>query len=181
MVCYDLIPRTLVGDVLVAGTTRGLCAVLIGRKTAGAFRAELARLFPGEKLERNPVRMAPYRKELKEYFDGKRKRFTAPIDLAAIHSPFQRKVLRKLHALPFGRVVTYGELAARSGSPGAARAVGTAMARNPLAIVIPCHRVVAASGGLGGYSGGLSKKKSLLIHEGVQPTRSSLIEAGAKS
>ncbi len=177
MIYHDLINNTLVGDVFVAATPKGLCAVSIGKKSTRAFQTELARIFPGEAIERNPTRLEPYKKELEQYFRRKRTRFTAPIDLSAVRSPFRRKVLRKLHALPFGRVLTYGELATRSGSPGAARAVGTAMATNPLAIVIPCHRVVAASGGLGGYSAGLSKKRKLLIHEGVQPTRSSLTRA----
>lgn len=180
MICHDLIPRTLVGDVFIAATAKGLCMVSIGEKTGGAFLAELKRRFPGERFENSPSRLAPYRRELEEYFRGKRTQFTSPIDLSGVRGPFQRKVLRHLHALPFGRVLTYGELAARSGSPGAARAVGTTMAANPLAIVIPCHRVVAASGGLGGYSAGLSRKKKLLFHEGVQPTRPSLIKAGGR-
>ena len=178
MIYYDHIPRTLAGNVFIAASERGLCAVSVGKKTAVAFRKELSRMFPGEKFEGDPARLARYRRELEEYLRGTRKRFTVPIDLTAVHGSFRRKVLEKLYALPFGRVVTYGELAARSGSPGAARAVGTAMSTNPLAIVVPCHRVVASSGGIGGYSAGLALKRKLLVHEGVPPTRAGLIEAG---
>jgi len=179
MIHYDIIPRTMVGDIVIAATSEGLCAVLFGKKTGGALEKRLASMFAGEPIARDKRRLAPYRREIEEYFRGKRERFTMPIDLRAVRSPFQRRVLRKLFALPFGRVMTYGDLAARSGSPGAARAVGTAMSKNPAALVIPCHRVVGASGSLGGYSGGLSKKKALLLHEGVTPTKSGLLKAGA--
>jgi methylated-DNA-[protein]-cysteine S-methyltransferase len=175
MIYYDFIPRTMIGNTLIAATGRGLCAVLIGERTKKGFEKKLAGMFPGETLEESPRHMQSYRKELHEYFSGKRTRFAEPVDLCAVRSPFRRKVLRKLHKLPFGRVTSYGALASQSGSPGAARAVGTAMATNPLSIVIPCHRVVASSGGLGGYGGGLPTKEKLLRHEGVEPTRSNLL------
>jgi len=177
MIHYDLIPRTLVGNVFIASTEKGLCAVYVGDKTLDAFKAQLARMFPDETLKKSSPHLKAYRKELEEYFGGKRTSFTVPVDLSLVRSSFQRKVLRRLLALPFGRVTSYGELAERSGFPGAARAVGTTMASNPLAVVIPCHRVVASSGGLGGYSAGLSRKKKLLAHEGVPPTRSNLLKA----
>lgn len=180
MIHYDVIPRTMVGDILIAATHRGLCAVLFGKAAGGALDKRLSAMFPGESAARGRARLAPYRREIEEYFAGKRSRFTIPIDLSHVRSPFQRKVLRKLHALPFGRVTTYGDLAARSGSPGAARAVGTAMSKNPVALVVPCHRVVGAAGSLGGFSGGLSKKKTLLVHEGVTPTKSGLLKAGGR-
>lgn len=180
MIYYDFISGTLVGDVLIAATPRGLCAVLFGGKTHDALRAHLERMFPREALGRSRDRLRSHRKELEEYFAGKRKRFTAPIDLSAVRSPFRRKVLKTLRAVPYGKVTSYGQLAERAGSPGAARAVGTAMATNPLAVVIPCHRVIGAAGALGGYSGGLSKKIKLLLHEGVEPTRSSLLKASAR-
>lgn len=180
MIYYDFVPGTLVGDVLIAATSKGLCAVLFGAKTRDALETNLARMFPRVSLERSRSRLASHRREIEEYFAGKRKRFSTPVDLSAVRSPFRRRVLRTLKSIPFGKVTSYGELAARCGSPGAARAVGTAMATNPLALVIPCHRVIAASGGLGGYSGGLSKKMRLLIHEGVEPTRSSLLKASVR-
>jgi methylated-DNA-[protein]-cysteine S-methyltransferase len=146
MIYYDLIRRTLVGNVFIAATDKGLCAVLVKDKTLDAFKTELARMFSDETFKRTPSRLKVYRKEIEGYFAGERTEFTCSLDLSSVRSSFQRKVLHKLFTLPFGRVVSYGELAARSGFPGAARAVGTTMAQNPIAVVIPCHRVVAAGG-----------------------------------
>lgn len=108
--------------------------------------------------------------ELDEYFAGTRQDFDISVDLGDVHAPFHRNVLETLfRGVAFGETVTYGELAEMSGSPRAARAVGEAMRRNPIPIVIPCHRVVAVNG-LGGYMGrqGLDTKRWLLAHEGVQ-------------
>jgi methylated-DNA-[protein]-cysteine S-methyltransferase len=105
-------------------------------------------------------------RELAEYFAGQRRAFEVPLDFSA-WPPFTRKILEELRKVPYGATLTYGELAARAGCPRAARAVGRAMAANPLPIVIPCHRVVAADGRLGGYSGGdgLPTKQWLLSFE----------------
>ncbi len=181
MIHYDLIPGTPVGNVFIAATNRGLCAVLVGDKSLDTFKKRLTEMFRGEVFEKDPARTRKYRRELEEYFRGERTRFTVPVDLSAVRSPFRQKVLRKLHELPFGRVTTYGDLARQSGSPRAARAVGSTMATNPLSIVIPCHRVVGSSGGLGGFSGGLSMKRKLLVLEGVEPKRSGLLKAARKS
>ena len=97
MICYDLIPRTLVGNVFIAATDTGMCAVFVGDKTFAAFKAQLAQMFPDETLKKSPAGLKAYRKELEEYFERKRTRFTVPIDLSAVQSSFQRKVLRKLH------------------------------------------------------------------------------------
>ncbi len=180
MIHYDFMSGTIVGNVCLAASGEGLCAVLIGDRTRKAFREELAGMFPGESFAADAGKLKAYRRELEEYFAGKRARFTVPLDLSAVRGPFRRKVLRKLIALPLGSVISYGALAKRSGSPGAARAVGTAMSTNPISLVIPCHRVVGAGGGLGGYSAGLPRKKKLLIHEGVEPTRANLTRAGKR-
>jgi len=105
-------------------------------------------------------------RELAEYFAGRRQAFEVPLDLSG-WPPFTRKILEELCKVPYGATLTYGELATRAGAPRAARAVGQAMAANPLPIVIPCHRVVAADGRLGGYSGGagLPTKQWLLAFE----------------
>jgi methylated-DNA-[protein]-cysteine S-methyltransferase len=103
-------------------------------------------------------------REIREYLAGRRREFTVPIDTAAL-PPFHKKVLLAARKIPFGQTETYAALAARVGSPHAARAVGQAMARNPLALVLPCHRVVATGGGLGGYGGGLDLKRRLLALE----------------
>jgi methylated-DNA-[protein]-cysteine S-methyltransferase len=106
--------------------------------------------------------------ELDEYFANRRRRFTMPLDFAEASAPFRRRVLETLQDdVGFGETVTYGELAARAGRPGAARAVGSAMANNPLPVVVPCHRVVGAGGSLGGYGGGLDLKRALLALEGL--------------
>lgn len=99
-------------------------------------------------------------RELNEYFAGVRKAFTFPIKTEG--SQFYQSVWHELTRIPYGETVTYGELARVLGNPGAARAVGTANGRNPIPIVIPCHRVVAAGGKLGGYGGGLTLKRRLL-------------------
>ncbi|MDH3216176.1 MAG: methylated-DNA--[protein]-cysteine S-methyltransferase [Candidatus Krumholzibacteria bacterium] len=174
MIYYDFIPNSLVGDVLIAASEKGLCAVIFGRRTKKGHVKKLMQMFATEPVARRPAFMRPYRRELKDYFAGKLRKFTQPIDLSAIHGPFQRKVLQRLARLPFGQLISYGELAVRSGSPKAARAVGSAMAANPLPVVIPCHRVVESRGKLGGYSAGLSKKKKLLAHEGVLPEQLNL-------
>jgi len=98
--------------------------------------------------------------ELAEYFVGHRRRFTIPLDLRG--TPFQRKVWKALLAIPYGRTRSYSQIARQIGRPKAYRAVGQANHRNPVAIVVPCHRVVAADGGLGGYGGGLDRKQFLL-------------------
>lgn len=103
--------------------------------------------------------------ELMEYFDGKRTEFT--VETAPQGTPFQLAVWKKLAQLPFGKVVTYGDLARTIGRPSACRAVANAVGKNPLLIVFPCHRVVAANG-LGGFSGGISVKRALLRLEQVE-------------
>ncbi|MYL22384.1 methylated-DNA--[protein]-cysteine S-methyltransferase [Halomonas alkaliantarctica] len=101
--------------------------------------------------------------QLAEYFAGERQRFDLP--LAASGTPFQRRVWAALCKVPFGVTCSYGDIAAALGQPTASRAVGLANARNPLPIIVPCHRVIGASGKLIGYSGGLTRKKWLLAHE----------------
>jgi methylated-DNA-[protein]-cysteine S-methyltransferase len=105
------------------------------------------------------------RRELDEYFDGSRTSFDLPLDLRV--APFPAEVLRELALVPYGRTETYGALAAKVGRPRAARAVGTVMNRNPIPIVLPCHRIVGADGSLTGYAGGLDVKRHLLELEGA--------------
>lgn len=108
-------------------------------------------------------------RQLEEYFAGKRARFDLPLDPAG--TAFQRSVWARLQSIPFGETWSYRELASRVGNPDAARAVGAANGRNPLCILIPCHRVVRASGDLGGYSGGTRRKAFLLDLEKGYPSR----------
>ena len=103
--------------------------------------------------------------QVADYFAGERGRFDLP--LAPRGTPFQRRVWREIAGVPYGETITYAELARRAGSPGSARAAGAATGRNPLALVVPCHRIVAADGSLTGYAGGLGRKARLLELEGA--------------
>ncbi len=104
--------------------------------------------------------------ELKEYFAGKRDRFTVPVDPQG--TEFQRQVWQALQAIGFGETCSYGDIANQLNNPKAVRAVGAANGKNPIPVIIPCHRVIGASGKLTGYAGGLDKKKRLLNLEGVK-------------
>lgn len=104
------------------------------------------------------------RRQLDEYFAGRRREFDIPLRIM-VGTEFQRKVWEELMAVPYGCTVSYGELAARCGRPAAVRAVGTAVGRNPLQIIIPCHRVVGARGRVGGYRGPIEAKLALLALE----------------
>ena len=107
--------------------------------------------------------------ELHEYFAGERRSFTIPFDLSSVRGDASRRILETLAgSVPHGTTVGYGELATRAGHPGAARAVGQAMARNPIPLVIPCHRVIGSAGVIGGFGWGVDTKRWLLRHEGVQ-------------
>jgi methylated-DNA-[protein]-cysteine S-methyltransferase len=132
---------------------------------AEALRARL----PGELLWADPGRCAAARREVQSYLAGERRDFTVRVE--AHGTPFQERVWAALRAIPRGETVSYGELAARVGRPGAARAVGAANGRNPVCLLVPCHRVIAADGALHGYAFGTEKKRWLLELEGVTAVR----------
>jgi methylated-DNA-[protein]-cysteine S-methyltransferase len=108
--------------------------------------------------------------QLKEYFTGTRREFDLPLKMEG--SEFQQRVWRELTKIPFGITWSYGQLAKRIGNPNGSRAVGLANGRNPIAIIVPCHRVIGADGSLTGFGGGLDRKEWLLTHEGYPRTRS---------
>jgi methylated-DNA-[protein]-cysteine S-methyltransferase len=162
-VAYDVVDSPL-GPLFVAVSDRGLCTISYDTEPDAKLE-QLARGF-GMRVLRAPGAVEPARRQLDEYFDGKRQRFDVDVDLRLARD-FGRAVLRELAAVPFGEVTTYGALAARAGKPRAARAVGMIMNRNPIPIVLPCHRVVGANGSLVGYAGGLERKRSLLELEGA--------------
>jgi len=162
-VAYDLVD-TPVGTLLVATTARGLCRIAYDADPELELE-RLARAF-GLCVLRSAQPVEPARRQLDEYFSGNRQRFDLAVDLA-LQADFNRRVLRELARVPYGEVVTYGELAARAARPRAARAVGTVMNRNPLPIVLPCHRVIGSTGKLVGYAGGLERKETLLRLEGA--------------
>ena len=117
----------------------------------------------GYTVVKDDARTASVREELAEYANGQRKTFEVPLSLSG--SEWQKKVWMELTRIPFGETRSYGEIADALGHPGAARAVGSANARNVLPVVVPCHRVIAADGTLGGFNGGLHLKERLLEHE----------------
>lgn len=105
--------------------------------------------------------------QLGAYLGGRRKRFDLQLDFSGA-TAFQKQIFRRLMDIPYGRIISYGDIADELGDPGAARAVGQAVGANPLPIVVPCHRVVRSDGKLGGYSGGLDRKVTLLGVEGIE-------------
>jgi methylated-DNA-[protein]-cysteine S-methyltransferase len=144
---YDVLDDTPVGRLLVGVSELGLCRVHFDPEPEAELE-RLARRF-GPRVLRSPQALDRVRVELDEYFAGR------------------RHVLEELNRVEYGHTTTYGALAAQVGAPRAARAVGTVMNRNPLPIVLPCHRVVGANGSLTGYGGGLDRKEWLLRLEGA--------------
>jgi methylated-DNA-[protein]-cysteine S-methyltransferase len=163
-VAYDLLDDTPIGSLIVGVSELGLCRVGFDPEP----EVELERLACdfGPRVLRTSKALDCVRRELDEYFAGRRRAFDLELDLRAVPE-FHRRVLDELSRVEYGHTTTYGTLAAQVGSPRAARAVGTVMNRNPLPIVLPCHRVVGASGSLTGYGGGLDRKEWLLRLEGA--------------
>jgi methylated-DNA-[protein]-cysteine S-methyltransferase len=157
-VSFD-IADTPIGPLLVAVTDRGLCRISYDPEPERETDA-LARTF-GVRVLQSPRQVDPVRRELDEYFEGRRRDFDLPLDLRG-RTGFARDILERLARVPYGEVTTYGTLAQQAGRPRAARAVGTIMNRNPIPIVLPCHRVVGSTGSLVGYGGGLERKRQLL-------------------
>jgi methylated-DNA-[protein]-cysteine S-methyltransferase len=149
-----------VGPLFVAATERGLARISY---FPDGMEEQIARTF-GVRVLRSPL--DGVRRELDEYFEGTRHTFDLALDLRV--APFYADVLRELAQVPYGHTDTYGALAKRAGRPKAARAVGTVMNRNPIPIVLPCHRIIGANGALTGYAGGLDVKRFLLDLEGVE-------------
>ena len=162
---YDVV-ESPVGALLVAATDRGLLRVSFdGDRDPEETLEGIARI-AGPRVLRAPRAIAAVQLELDEYFAGRRHAFDLEIDLRG-QAAFTVSVLGELARVPYGHTATYGELASRAGSPKAARAVGMVMNRNPVPIVLPCHRIVGASGSLVGYGGGLERKEKLLRLEGA--------------
>lgn len=164
-VAYDLVDSPI-GSLLVAATGAGVCRIEFDPEPERDLEP-LARVF-GVKVLRAPKALDRPKRELDEYFAGARERFDLTVDVR--FESFRLRVMDELARVPYGEVTTYGALAARAGRPTAARAVGTFMNRNPVPIVLPCHRVVGANGSLVGYGGGLERKERLLQLEGASLT-----------
>ena len=145
------------GRMLLAAEGEALCALhFLGQKHAREPGADW-RLDPAAA----PIVQA--RRELDEYFEGSRTEFRVP--LAPQGTPFQRAVWKAIAGVGFGETISYAELARRAGRPGSARAAGAATGRNPIGVIVPCHRIVGADGSLTGYAGGLERKRALLALE----------------
>ena len=153
-----------VGKLFIASTVDGLCKISFGGKEE--FHTWLEENFPKSVFKCSNAANSKYEFALRGYFSGDLTEFD--LELNIIASGFQKIALEELAKVPHGKTISYGELAALAGSPRAARAAGTACARNPIPIVIPCHRVLASGGGIGGFGGRIDIKRFLLRLEGVE-------------
>jgi AraC family transcriptional regulator of adaptative response/methylated-DNA-[protein]-cysteine methyltransferase len=156
------IAPTPLGRLLIAATERGLCAVRFGDNAADLER-DLRKEFHAAELHRDDTAMRRYVESLLAVVRGEKTTIDLPLDVRA--TAFQMKVWNKLRQIPRGETRSYGEVAREIGEPGAVRAVARACASNPIALAVPCHRVVRSDGGLAGYRWGMERKKKLLERE----------------
>lgn len=152
------------GPWLVAATRKGLVKLAFPSYAEGVLDELARRISP--RIVEAPARLDEVRRELDEYLGGKRRSFGLRLDWSLVGG-FNREVLRNTAKIPYGSVSTYRAMAAAAGSPRAARAAGNALHNNPIPVVVPCHRVLHSSGGMGGYGGGLGMKEALLRLEGA--------------
>jgi methylated-DNA-[protein]-cysteine S-methyltransferase len=153
------------GALLLAATKRGVVRLAFPEESVDSVLDALAqRLSP--RIVESPAPLEQARRELDEYFAGRRRSFELALDWALI-GPFGQRVLHAASAIPYGDVLSYAEVASEAGSPRGSRAAGSALGGNPIPIVIPCHRVLRKGGALGGYAGGLDRKRWLLELEGA--------------
>lgn len=162
---YAIVASPL-GRLLVATTERGVCAVRMG-DTDAELERELRAEFPAATIERDDASLQETVKQVLSHLSDNEPHLDLPLDIRA--TAFQRQVWEKLRAIPYGETVSYAEVAKALGKPGAVRAVGRACATNPVALVIPCHRVVREDKSLGGYRWGLERKQQLLELERAKP------------
>ncbi|MEE9162763.1 MAG: methylated-DNA--[protein]-cysteine S-methyltransferase [Candidatus Neomarinimicrobiota bacterium] len=159
MLAYDRFD-TAIGRIMLVKSAQGICYVGLPGSSISDAEAWAHRHFPGEGLVHDPKRLGPERRELQEYTQGRRHQFSFRTDHR--NSPFAREALTAVSRIPFGQTDSYRNIARRISRPNASRAVGRAVATNPLPLVIPCHRVVGSDGSLTGYGGGLPLKQTLL-------------------
>ena len=157
---------TPLGVVLVGATREGLVRLGLPAEDENRVLEQLAARISPRVLHASRESLTQTRRELDEYFGGHRREFGIPLDWR-LTGGFRREVLRATAEIPYGQTASYRDVATRAGSPGATRAAGSALATNPLPIVVPCHRVLSTGGGLGGYAGGLQAKTALLHLEGA--------------
>jgi methylated-DNA-[protein]-cysteine S-methyltransferase len=153
---------TPIGRLLVVQGDNGILRIGFEEESTDAALAHVAAAI-GPRIVASDRELAATRDTLSAYLEGDTAELTLPVDLSLVVAPFRRAVLETLHReVHRGEVVTYGTLAEHAGNPRAARAVGTACARNPVPLVVPCHRVIPGSGGIGNYGGGVERKRTLL-------------------
>jgi methylated-DNA-[protein]-cysteine S-methyltransferase len=159
-----------VGWLIAARTPRGLARLAYEDHNGGldVVVDDLAQRLSPRVLEA-PAQFDDVRRQLDEYFTGRRDDFDLAVDLSLVRTAFGRAVLRGTAAIPFGQTRSYSDVAGAAGNERAVRAAGTALGRNPVPIVVPCHRVLRRGGGLGGYTGGVERKQLLLALEGSLP------------
>ena len=162
-VTYAVEPSPL-GELFVATTKRGLLEIGFHADEVPAYLDQIAARVSPRILEA-PGRLDAVRRQLDDYFAGRRESFELPLDWSLARQGFGRRVLDTAARIPFGGALTYREVATRAGNPKAVRAAGSALGANPIPIVVPCHRVLRTGGALGGYGGGLDRKRWLLEHE----------------
>jgi methylated-DNA-[protein]-cysteine S-methyltransferase len=152
-----------IGPLLLMATPKGLVRIAFDYENRDEVLGEVAMRVSPRILDA-PRRLDPVRRELDRYFAGKLRDFDLPIDWS-LSGEFARKVLRRTARIPYGSVASYGDVAVGVGTPRGARAVGNALGSNPIPVVVPCHRVVRTGGAIGGYGGGLPRKRWLLALE----------------
>lgn len=163
------------GRILLASTERGICAVCLGEDDDSLTRS-LAKEFPAAEAQRADSELKPWLDQILAHLNGRQPHLDLPLDVRA--TAFQWRVWQELRAIPYGSTRSYQEVATALGQPTAARAVARACATNPVAIIVPCHRVVRGDGGLGGYFWGLERKRILLDQERQHAPEDSTGEQG---
>ena len=164
---------TPIGTLRLASTSAGLAYVELPHADGRGFRGWLQRVAPEAKCVEGYAPNRQASREIQEYLEGKRCEFELPLDLRG--TPFQLEVWSLLREIPYGATRSYADIAREAGRPHALRAVGAANGANPLALVVPCHRVIASDGRLGGYAGGLALKARLLAMEQSRPAQGLLL------
>jgi methylated-DNA-[protein]-cysteine S-methyltransferase len=152
-----------IGTLLLMATPKGLVRIAFESENRDEVLGEVAEQLSPRILEA-PRSLDPVRRELEKYFEGKLHDFDVPLDWS-LAGEFARRVLRRTARIPYGSVASYGDVAVGVGTPRGARAVGNALGSNPIPVVVPCHRVVRTGGAIGGYGGGLTRKRFLLALE----------------